>query len=99
MNYTIEKASPDDYAAILHVMELWNMHHVPSAEMDVLDLSCFFVARLSGHVAGAAGYKLLSPGKGKTTLLGIRPEFSGMGIGKALQNARLDAMYEAGVSW
>ncbi len=97
MNYTIEKASPDDYAAILHVMELWNMHHVPSAEMDVLDLSCFFVARLSGHVAGAAGYKLLSPGKGKTTLLGIRPEFSGMGIGKALQNARLDAMYEAGV--
>lgn len=97
MNYTIEKASPDDYAAILSVMEPWNMHHVPSAEMEELDLSCFFVARLSGHVAGAAGYKLLSQGKGKTTLLGIRPEFSGMGIGKALQNARLDAMYEAGV--
>ncbi len=97
MNYTIERASPDDYAAILSVMESWNMHHIPSAEMEELDLSCFFVARLSGHVAGAAGYKLLSPGKGKTTLLGILPEFSGMGIGKALQNARLDAMYESGV--
>ena len=97
MSYMIEKASPDDYVAILSVMEPWNMHHVPSAEMDELDLSCFFVARLSGHVVGVAGYKLLSPGKGKTTLLGIRPEFSGMGIGKALQNARLDAMYEAGV--
>ena len=97
MNYTIEKASSDDYAAILSVMEPWNMHHVPSAEMEELDLSCFFVARLSGHVAGAAGYKLISQGKGKTTLLGIRPEFSGMGIGKALQNARLDAMYAAGV--
>ncbi len=97
MNYTIEKASSDDYAAILNVMEPWNMHHVPSAEMGELDLSCFFVARLSGHVAGAAGYTLLSPGKGKTTLLGIRPEFAGMGIGKALQNARLEAMYAAGV--
>ncbi len=97
MNYTIERATLDDYAAILSVMEPWNMHHVPSAEMEELDLSCFFVARLAGHIAGAAGYKLLSPGEGKTTLLGIRPEFSGMGIGKALQDARLEAMYEAGV--
>ena len=97
MNYTIERATLDDYAAILSVMEPWNMHHVPSAEMEELDLSCFFVARLSGHVAGAAGYKLLSPEKGKTTLLGIRPQFSGMGIGRDLQNAMLDTMYKAGI--
>jgi 3-keto-5-aminohexanoate cleavage enzyme len=97
MNYTIEKASPGDYKAILNVMEYWNMHHIPSAEMEELDLSCFFIARLSGQVAGAAGYKLLSAGEGKTTLLGIRPEFSGMGIGRALQDARLEAMYDAGV--
>ncbi|NTW10011.1 MAG: GNAT family N-acetyltransferase [Chlorobiaceae bacterium] len=97
MNYIIEKASPEDLAAILKVMAYWNMHHVPSAEMEELDLSCFFVARVSGQLAGAAGYKILSPGQGKTTLLGIRPEFSGMGIGKALQDARLDAMYNAGV--
>lgn len=97
MNHTIEKASVEDYAAILSVMESWNMHHIPSAEMEELDLSCFFVARLSGHVAGAAGYKVLSPDKGKTTLLGIRPQFSGMGIGRDLQNAMLDTMYNAGI--
>ena len=97
MNYTIEKAVPDDYALILDVMRPWNMHHVPSAEMADLDISCFFVARISGKLAGAAGYKLLSPKEGKTTLLGIRPEFSGMGIGRALQNARLEAMFDAGV--
>jgi 3-keto-5-aminohexanoate cleavage enzyme len=97
MIYTIERASPGDHRTILNIMEHWNMHHVPSAEMEELDLSCFFVARLSDRVAGAAGYKLLSPGEGKTTLLGIRPEFSGMGIGRALQDARLEAMYEAGV--
>ena len=81
----------------MSVMESWNMHHIPSAEMEELDLSCFFVARLSGHVAGAAGYKLLSPEKGKTTQLGIRPQFSGMGIGRDLQNAMLDTMYKAGI--
>ena len=97
MNFTIEKASPDDYTAILSVMEPWNMHHVPSAEMESLDLSCFFVARVAGHVAGAAGYKLLTKTEGKTTLLGIRPEFSGLGIGRALQDARLEAMFGAGI--
>lgn len=97
MQYQIEKASQDDREAILKVMEPWNMHHVPSEEMDELDLSCFFVARVSGKVAGAAGYKLLSSEKGKTTLLGIRPEFSGMGLGRALQDARLEAMYALGV--
>ena len=97
MNYTIEKASSDDYAAILNVMEPWNMHHVPSAVWGERDLSCFFVARISGHVAGAAGYKLLSPDQGKTMLLGIRPEFSGMRIGRSLQNTMLDSMYNAGI--
>jgi ribosomal-protein-alanine N-acetyltransferase len=97
MNHTIEKASPGDFEAILKVMEPWNMHHVPSREMEELDLACFFVARVSGHVAGAAGYRQLSPTEGKTTLLGILPEFSGMGIGKALQDARLEAMHSLGI--
>jgi 3-keto-5-aminohexanoate cleavage enzyme len=81
----------------MKVMEYWNMHHIPSPEMETLDLSCFFIARVSGNPAGAAGYKILGPSEGKTTLLGIVPEFSGMGIGRELQNARLEAMYRAGV--
>ena len=97
MNYHIEKAHPEDREAILKVMEAWNMHHVPSLEMEELDLSCFFVARASGQVVGASGYKILSETSGKTTILGVFPELSGTGIGKELQNIRLEAMYKAGV--
>ncbi len=97
MHYTIEHASPVDRDDILKVMEPWNMHHVPSKEMEELDLSCFFVARISGKTVGASGYKILSPERGKTTLLGVLPEYSGQKIGFALQQARLQAMHESGV--
>lgn len=96
MQYTIEKACPADLPAILEVMRFFNMHHVPSAEMPALDIDRFFVAKLDGKVVGAAGYTMLSPTEGKTTLLGVNPELSGLGIGKALQIARLEAMYELG---
>ncbi len=96
MQYTIETACPADLPAILEVMRFFNMHHVPSAEMPVLDIDRFFVARLDGKIVGAAGYTMLSPTEGKTTLLGVNPELSGLGIGKALQIARLEAMYELG---
>ena len=96
MQYTIEKARPADLPAILEVMRFFNMHHVPSAEMPALDLDCFFVARLDGKIVGAGGYAMLSPTEGKTTLLGVNPELSGLGIGKALQVARLEAMYALG---
>lgn len=100
MDYRIEKARSDDLEAILNVMEPWNMHHVPSVEMDALDLSCFYVARTSsGKVIGAGGYKILSKEEGKTTLLGVYPEFQGLGIGKVLQTKRLEAMYDAGVKY
>lgn len=100
MNYEIQRASKDDLAAILKVMEPWNMHHVPSVEMDRLDLDCFFVARTAeGRIIGASGYKILSEDEGKTTLLGVYPEFQGLGIGKELQSVRLEAMYEQGVRY
>lgn len=97
MEYNIEKAVPGDYAAILKCMEPWNMHHVPSPEMESLDIDHFYVARIGDTVVGAGGYRILTPEHGKTTLLGIIPEFSGLGIGKALQVARLEAMYRAGI--
>lgn len=96
MQYTIEKARPADLPAILEVMRFFNMHHVPSAEMPALDLDRFFIARLDGKIVGAGGYTMLSPTEGKTTLLGVNPELSGLGIGKALQVARLEAMYALG---
>jgi 3-keto-5-aminohexanoate cleavage enzyme len=64
--------------------------------MPALDLDRFFVARLDGKIVGAGGYTMLSPTEGKTTLLGVNPELSGLGIGKALQVARLEAMHALG---
>lgn len=97
MNFAIEPARPGDRDAILAVMRHYNMHHVPSVEMDELDLGCFFVARRDGRIVGAAGYRILSPTEGKTTLLGVLPECSGMGIGKALQHRRMAVMHARGV--
>lgn len=93
----IENARPDDLGAILAVMKPWNMHRVPSPEMEDLDLDCFFVARLEGRVIGAAGYKILSPTRGKTTLLAVLPECNRPGIGGRLQEVRLQAMSALGV--
>ncbi|MBN1866994.1 GNAT family N-acetyltransferase [Candidatus Sumerlaeota bacterium] len=93
----IEKARPEDREAILEVMRPWNMHHVPSPEMETMDLSMYFVARKEGRVIGAAGYAILSQTVGKTTLLGVLPDLQGSGVGKALQNTRLEAMHRLGV--
>lgn len=96
--FAIERATAEDRAAVLEVMRPWNMHHVPSPEMEELDLTCFFVARSGNRVVGAAGYKVLSQTVGKTTLLGVLPEYAGNGIGKALQDARLGAMASLGIA-
>jgi len=96
-NILITNAEAGDGPAILDVMRPWNMHHVPSPEMEALDLSKFFIAKAGDEIVGAAGYKILSPGLGKTTLLGVLPEYSGHGIGSKLQYARCEAMYLQGV--
>lgn len=93
----IRNATSIDREHIINVMKPWNMHHVPSEEMEELDISCFFVATINDKVVGASGYKLLSNEKGKTTLLGVLPGNNGMGIGSQLQEARLKAMYDQGV--
>ncbi|MGQ0614132.1 MAG: GNAT family N-acetyltransferase [Planctomycetaceae bacterium] len=98
MEYLIEPALAGDREAILAVMRPWNMHHVPSREMEELDAESFFVARVEGRVVGAAGWKILSQTRAKTTLLGVLPEFARHGIGAALQEERLRAMARVGVT-
>ena len=93
----LRKAHQEDRNSILEVMKPWNMHHVPSEEMEELDISCFFVATIDNKIVGASGYKLLSADQGKTTLLGVLPGFKGKGLGKLLQDARLKAMHDLGV--
>jgi uncharacterized protein (DUF849 family)/N-acetylglutamate synthase-like GNAT family acetyltransferase len=95
--FTIEQAKPEDRAAILDVMRPYGMHRVPSPEMEDIDLNCFYVARVDGAIVGAAGYKVISQTVGKTTLLGVLPEYSRHGVGSALQDARVRAMAQIGV--
>jgi len=96
MNLSIEKANDTDKDAIIQVLKQWNMHHIPSPEMGELDLSCCFVAKLHDKVIGVGGYRMLSETEGKTTVLAIYPEFQGFGIGKQLQEKRLEALHTIG---
>lgn len=97
----IEPAAPGDWPGILAVLETANMHHIPSPEVPELDLACTFVARLpgklAGRIVGVAGYKVLSPTRAKTTLLAVLPEARRHGIGRLLQERRMDALRALGV--
>ena len=95
--YVIEQAREEDLEAIIAVLQTANMHHVPSPEMPELDCACFFVARRQGGVIGAAGYKVISPAEGKTTLMAVLPEYRRYGIGRALQEERMLALARRGI--
>lgn len=94
--FVIERAGQEDRDAILEVMRPANMHHVPSPEMAELELDRFFLARVDSQVVGAAGYTMIGPERGKTTLLAVLPEHGGKGIGAALQEARLAELHRLG---
>lgn len=83
---------------ILKIMEPYNMHNVPSPEMAELEIEKFYLAEIGGHYVGAAGYKMISPTQGKTTLLAVVPESGGEGVGHALQKTRIDKMRELGAT-
>ena len=86
---------------MLGVLETVNMHHVPSAEMEDFDVGHWFVAESEGRVVGVAGYKLLQEGDevvGKTTLLAVLPDCRKTGIGRELQQLRMDRMRSAGAT-
>jgi 3-keto-5-aminohexanoate cleavage enzyme len=97
MNFTIHKALAQDKNDILEVLKPWNMHRIPSPEAEDIDFSCFFVAKMSNKIVGVAGFKILGKGKAETRLLAVLPDLQGTGIGKALQETRLEAMYELGI--
>jgi uncharacterized protein (DUF849 family)/GNAT superfamily N-acetyltransferase len=92
---------PDDREAMLRVLEPANMHHVPSPEMDDFDVGTWFVAKVSDEIVGVAGYRILRDRTGfvgKTTLLAVLPEQRALGIGRALQELRMELMRDAGAT-
>lgn len=92
----VRPARSGELDVILAVMEPANMHRLDSPEMPELNLERFVVAELDGQVVGAAGWELLEPELAKTTLLAVHPEARGHGVGAALQQARMEAMAQAG---
>ncbi len=102
LDYRIRPARlPEDREPMLAVLETVNMHHVPSAEMDDFDVGRWWVAESAGRVIGVAGFRLLGRPDapvGKTTLLAVDPALREHGIGRALQELRLEEMRRAGAS-
>jgi ribosomal-protein-alanine N-acetyltransferase len=92
---------PVDREAMLRVLETANMHRVPSPEMEDFDVGHWHVAVMGEVVVGVAGFRLLEAPDGpvgKTTLLAVHPEARGQGIGRALQELRMELMRDAGAA-
>lgn len=97
MNFVIEKAKLENKNEIIKVLKSWNLHKIPSPEAEDIDFSCFFIAKVEDRIVGVSGYKILSNTEGKTRLLAVYPELQGTGIGKALQDIRLETMFQKGI--
>lgn len=91
-NYKIRFARYYEIPAIIELMKPYNMHHIPSPEMGNLDYKCFIVAEQNGQLLGAAGYTFLSDDVGKTTLMAVRPDCTGIGLGMNLQTRRMQIL-------
>jgi 3-keto-5-aminohexanoate cleavage enzyme len=90
--YKIRFARPPDIPFIISLMEPYNMHHIPSPEMGQLDDKFFLVAESKGKIIGAAGFIFLSSEIGKSTLMAVHPEFIHLGVGKKLQQMRMEIL-------
>jgi ribosomal-protein-alanine N-acetyltransferase len=97
MKVVIEPAREEDLPEILEIMKTVNMHKVPSPEMPELDSRCFFIAKVDGKIVGAAGYKILSASKAKTTLMAVHPDYRRFGIGRLLQEKRMLVLSDKGI--
>lgn len=95
--HCIEPAQEKDVHDILAVMKTANMCNVPSPEMPELDWKCYFIVKIDGKIVGAAGYKILSKTEAKTTLMAVHPDFRRFGIGRILQEKRMQVLTELGI--
>jgi uncharacterized protein (DUF849 family)/GNAT superfamily N-acetyltransferase len=100
--YTIRPmVQPQDRQAMLKILEVFNMHRVPSDEMTDFDIGTWFVAEIDGSVVGLGGFGFLHEAGeliGKTKLLAVHPDAASHGIGRALQELRMGLMRDAGAA-
>jgi ribosomal-protein-alanine N-acetyltransferase len=93
----IRKAEEKDRLRIMELLEMANMHYIPSEEMPEITYDNYFVALVDGEIAGFCGYKILSEDKAKTELMVVDPTFRGLGIGIKLQAKRMQEMFDKGI--
>lgn len=96
--YRIRFARPGDIPCIIELMRPYNMHHIPSPEMGLLDDKFFIVAEQNREIIGAAGYTFLSSDTGKTTLMAVHPKCRRLGLGMKLQARRMQILRGLGCS-
>lgn len=92
----IRRPSEADWDAIVAVLKTANFDAIGSPEMAEFPLENCFVACCGALIVGVGGYRILDSHRAKTTLLAVRPEWRGRGIGDLLQTARIAAMKAAG---
>jgi len=76
----------DDYGHVITVIN----------ELSALKLENAFVAQLDDVIAGFCHYKHYSSDTAKTTLMSVLPQYRELGIGRALQVARMKEAHEKG---
>ncbi len=97
MTIHIEKAKEEDKEGIFSLLEMANMHYIPSAEMPGLTFENYYVVKQEGKVVGFCGYKVLSSHEAKTELMVVDPTCRGLGLGYKLQEFRMEKMLASGI--
>lgn len=95
----VRRPTAADEPRILEILRHANYHRIGGSEMAEFPLADCFVADVRGTVAGVAGYRILDAENAKTTLMVVDPVFRGLGVGHALQRARMDFLRSRGLKY
>lgn len=97
MSIVYEKLIEADQPDVMRLLNVANMHYIPSAEMPGVTWENYTVARMDGNIVGFAGYKILSATEAKTELMVVDPVCRGLGVGMRLQTIRMEEMAGLGI--
>jgi len=91
-----------DLPAVMSLLQKWNMApiapsvDVPDPERSSINIRNTFVALDGSRLIGVGSYLDISRKVAETASLAVDPNFKGMGVGFALQDARLKEMAARG---
>jgi len=100
--FIIRKMLENDMPAVMNLLQKWNMapivpnDDVPDPERSSINVKNTFVALDADRLIGVGSYLDISKEIAETASLAVDPECKGMGIGFALQHARLKEMVTRG---